>query len=345
MSFALRLAKSWPPEDWRDVTVVVAVSGGADSVSLLCGLHELRDQAAAGKLVIAHFNHRLRPAAEDDARFVKRLADELRIPCEVATAEKPLRLSGADGVEAEARSARYGFLRDVAQRVGARFVATAHTADDQAETILHRVLRGTGLAGLAGIPRARPLSESVTLIRPLLEFSRAEVVAYLAERRQSFCLDESNEDPSFTRNRIRHALLPQLAAQYNPNVREALLRLGRLAGEAQGVIEQVAKELERRAVRYPAGGSAGASPSQVVVDCEQVAHEPVHLIRELLVQIWKQSGWPQQQMGLDEWDSLAGMISQARPEKPVQNLPGQIRAERQADKLLLSRSTGPAVAD
>ena len=330
MSFTERLARSWPPEDWRDVTVVVAVSGGADSVSLLCGLQDLREKNAAGKLVVAHFNHQLRVAAEDDARFVEQLAKELQIACHVATAARPLRLSGADGIEAEARSARYEFLRQVAQRVGARFVATAHTADDQAETILHRVLPGTGLAGLAGIPRARPLSESATLIRPLLEFSRAEVVAYLAERRQSFCLDESNEDPSFTRNRIRHALLPQLAAQYNPNVREALLRLGRIAGEAQAVVEQAAAALSGRAVKY-------ASSERAVVDCSQLLDQPPHIVRELLVLVWKQQNWPQQQMGLAEWDLLAGLMSQTRAGKIVQNLPGNVRAERIDLQLILSR--------
>lgn len=330
MLFAHCLASSWPPDDWRDVTVVVAVSGGADSVSLLCGLHELRAENASGKLIVAHFNHRLRPAADDDARFVEQLAEQLDLICEVGVAEEPVKVSGGDGVEAEARSARYAFLLQTAQKYGARFVATAHTADDQAETVLHRVLRGTGIAGLAGIPRVRALSEAVTLIRPLLEFTRADVVEYLAARRQSFCLDESNEDPSYTRNRIRHALLPQLAAQYNPNVREALLRLGRLAGESQQVIEQAAQGLAKEVVR-------NESPNQVHVDCTNLASESTHLIREMLIAVWKHQAWPQQQMGLEEWDALAGMVQQSLADKQVQTLPGNIRAERHEEKLLLWR--------
>lgn len=329
MSFVTRLASSWPPDDWRDVTVVVAVSGGADSVSLLCGLHELRGNEASGKLIAAHFNHRLRPAADDDAQFVARLTEQLGVVCEVGVAAEPLNSSGGDGIEAAARAARYAFLLQVAQQHGARFVATAHTADDQAETILHRVLRGTGLAGLAGIPRARPLSEAVTLIRPLLEFTREEVVEYLAARHQSFCLDESNEDPSFTRNRIRHALLPQLAAQYNPGVRESLLRLGRIAGEAQQVIERAAAALAGKGVRY-------VSAQQVEIACAALASEPLHLIRELLVLVWKHQAWPQQQMGLDEWDSLAALVSVPSPDRQVQTLPGKIRAERSGDQLRLT---------
>lgn len=330
MSFALRLSRSWPPGDWRDVTVVVAVSGGADSVSLLCGLHELRGENASGRLIVAHFNHRLRPGSKDDARFVEQLAEQLGVTCEVGVAEEPIRSSGGDGVEAEARAARYAFLLQTAQQHGARFVATAHTADDQAETVLHRVLRGTGIAGLAGIPRVRALSEAVTLIRPLLEFTRAEVVEYLAARRQSFCLDESNEDPSYTRNRIRHALLPQLAAQYNPNVREALLRLARLAGESQQVIEQAAQALAKRVVR-------NESPNQVHVDCTDLARESPHLIRELLISIWKHQSWPQQPMGLDEWDALARMAQNSPADKQAQTLPGNIRAERREERLIFSR--------
>jgi tRNA(Ile)-lysidine synthase len=332
MSFIECLAKSWPPQDWQDVTVVAAVSGGSDSVSLLCGLHELREKQAAGKLIAAHFNHRLRPAADNDARFVERLAKQLDVPCEVGIAAEPVQSSG-DGVEAEARSARYDFLLQTAQKCGARFVATAHTADDQAETILHRVLRGTGIAGLAGIPRVRPLSEAVTLIRPLLEFCRADVVEYLSARHQSFCLDESNEDPSFTRNRIRHALLPQLAAQYNPNVREALVRLGQIAAGAQQVIEEAARRLSESCVQIQ-------SPERVEIDCPGLANKSAHLVRELLVLLWKDQKWPQQQMGLQEWNSLAGMIVQSSAEKQFRNLSGNIRAERRDNKLILSRASG-----
>jgi tRNA(Ile)-lysidine synthase len=323
------LASSWPPDDWRDVTVVVAVSGGADSVALLCGLHELRGPTGAGRLVVAHFNHRLRAAAEDDAQFVRQLAQRLDVDCDIGVAVELVSSSGGDGLEAQARAARYGFLLQTAQRYGARFIATAHTSDDQAETILHRIIRGTGLAGLAGIPRIRPLSEAVTLIRPLLSVSRDDVAAYLSARRQSYCLDESNEDPSFTRNRIRHALLPQLAAQYNPNVREALLRLGHLAGEAQRVIEKIAGDLATHTVK--------SGSRQLEIDCLQLLDQPRHLVRELLIFVWKQQNWPQQQMGLQEWDSLATMVFSPLPDKAIQNFPGNIRAERRQDKLFLSK--------
>lgn len=331
MSFLTRLGESWPINDWGDLSVVVAVSGGADSVALLCGLHELRAKEASGGLIAAHFNHRLRAGAEHDAQFVQQICQRLGVRCAVGVAEESIKEGADDGVEAAARVARYGFLLKTAEQAGARYVATAHTADDQAETVLHRVLRGTGIAGLAGIPRARQLSEAVTLIRPLLDFTRGEVVEYLAARHQTYCIDESNEDPSYTRNRIRHALLPQLAAQYNPNVRAALVRLGQLAGEAQQVIDQRVAAVAQKAVQID-------SADQVTVACKSLKKEPPYLIRELLIQIWKQQAWPLQQMGHAEWHALAELVAAKSSKHPSSlNLPGNIRASKEADQLQLTR--------
>src|SRR5436189_3233901 len=114
-------------------------------------------------------------------------------------------------LEAVGRRVRYDFLASVARETGAAWVATGHTADDQAETVLHRLLRGTGLKGLAGIPARRALAPGVDVVRPLLKVRRAEVLAFLQETGQRFRQDTSNVDPRFTRNRIRHELLPSLA--------------------------------------------------------------------------------------------------------------------------------------
>ena len=219
---------SWPKLgilfSWRDVTVMVAVSGGADSVALLLALRAITQQVA-GQLVVAHFNHRLRGAESDgDERFVRQLCQHAEIGCTVAHADGALASTG-DGVEAAARQQRYEFLRAAANHRGARYVVTAHTADDQAETVLHRVVRGTGLAGLSGIPISRRLSEMTTIIRPLLSARRSAVLAYLHDRQQPFREDSSNELVVFTRNRIRHQLLPLLEQQFNPQVVPSLLHL------------------------------------------------------------------------------------------------------------------------
>ncbi len=153
--FEQALATSWPAAEWQNLTVIVAVSGGPDSVALLRGLAALKRQAGGeGRLIVAHLNHHLRPEADEDSRFVAELAKRLELPFEggnAAVAELAARQG--DGVEVAAREARYSFLRQTAEKFGARYVAMAHTTDDQVETVLLNVLRGTGLAGLAGMPR------------------------------------------------------------------------------------------------------------------------------------------------------------------------------------------------
>jgi tRNA(Ile)-lysidine synthase len=302
--FEAKLADRWPPADWADVTVLLAVSGGADSVALLRAAEALkRKTGGAGRLAIAHFNHRLRgPEADADEAFVAALCERLGIVCEVGRAE--LRAADmAGGIEAAARQARYAFLADAAGRLGARLIATAHTADDQAETILHRIVRGTGIAGLAGVPRVRMLGP-FALVRPLLDFRRAEVLAYLGEIGQDFCHDASNDSPDFTRNRIRRDLLPRLAEQFNPEVVESLLRLGRLAGDVQAVVDSLVDALLDRCV---ARGSEGA----ILVRAAEVAGQPRYLVREVLIAAWRTADWPLQAMGFAEWDALAEMAQRA----------------------------------
>ncbi|MEZ6112062.1 MAG: tRNA lysidine(34) synthetase TilS [Pirellulaceae bacterium] len=249
-TFESLLAASWPPAAWHDVRVVLAVSGGADSVALLRAMSALKT-AGAGSLVVAHFNHALRgDESDEDERFVARLAKELAAECFVeradhATRRLDERAATAENVddaslaasEATSRAARYDFLIRVAQRSGARYVVTAHTLDDQAETVLHRIVRGTGLNGLRGIRRVRPLTPDVSLIRPLLSVRRSQVVAYLKKLGQAFRTDATNEQPVYTRNRIRLELLPLLAANYNSQITDSLVRLAELAGEACDVIQ------------------------------------------------------------------------------------------------------------
>ena len=173
-----QLAAAWAPEAWRDVTVLLAVSGGADSVALLRAMTAIKG-GGAGSLAAAHLNHQLRGAdADGDEAFVVELCTRLGITCEVGrTAAGELAAEAGDGPEAAARKARYRFLAATAARLGARYVVTAHTADDQAETILHRILRGTGIGGLAGIARTRPLAMPVG--RSITPSSRTEQCSVL----------------------------------------------------------------------------------------------------------------------------------------------------------------------
>ena len=225
---------------------VVAVSGGGDSVGLLRVVHRLAGPLGL-RLSVAHLNHGVRgEEARADAAFVAALAGSLGLPLVLGTWH-PTR---SGHFESDARRARYDWLTEVARVRGASVIAVGHTSDDQAETILHRIVRGTGLRGLSGIPSRRVLATSpqLTLVRPLLTVSRHEVCDYLAALKQPFREDASNADLSRTRARIRHDLLPKLAGEYNPNVAGALVRLGSLASAFERAIEADLSELEQAAV-------------------------------------------------------------------------------------------------
>ena len=199
-------------------TVIVAVSGGADSVALLDILVSLVDLRLS--LVVAHLNHSLRGVESDgDESFVRQLAAGYGLPFETRrvdvnylSAEKKLSLEEAG------RVARYEYLRELAVCHKASAIALAHHADDQAETLLMRLIRGAGVTGLAAMA---PKTED-GVVRPLLRVTRSEIELYLGHRGQTFRTDSSNTDTRFLRNRIRHDLLPYLAT-YNPSIRERLL--------------------------------------------------------------------------------------------------------------------------
>jgi tRNA(Ile)-lysidine synthase len=324
-----RLAEAWPPSAWADVTVLVAVSGGTDSVGLLRAMAALKT-GGKGRLCAAHLNHQLRAEADDDERFVVDLCARLKVACEVGHADVDgLAASAGDGIEAAARAARYRFLEEAAGRLGARFVVTAHTADDQAETVLHRILRGTGIRGLSGMGRVRPLGHAV-LIRPLLGIRRAELTAYLDALGQPVRHDQSNADRSFTRNRIRHELLPRLQKHFNPEIVDALLRLGTLAGEVQAVIDDDVEAWFDRCVVMD-------RPDEARIDLAELAGRPRYLIRELMTALWRQEGWPQQSMGMLKWDELCDMAT-SNDAAAKRVLPGGVVVEVADGEMRLSRT-------
>jgi tRNA(Ile)-lysidine synthase len=330
------LSASWPAEKWRDVSVVIAVSGGADSVALACTMADLKFRTGgAGNLTIAHFDHQLRPDSVADAEFVRSLADRIGVPFELGSAKAGAIVADRRGsIEAAARQARYSFLLQTAERLGARYVATAHTADDQIETVLFNVLRGTGLSGVAGIPRARLLSPAVTAIRPLLEARRTDVIEYLKLQGQGYRVDPTNASREFTRNRLRHELLPQLREQFQFDVDNSLLRLANIAGEAQQLIESVAEELLDRCL-LP---RESAADETVCLDIRPLANQDRHLVREMFVTLWRQRGWPLQVMGFEHWNSLAELAQRRDASQTVSSsltLPSNAVANVVDDQMLI----------
>lgn len=341
-----QLAEAWPTCEWRATHVVLGVSGGADSIALLRALATLKDRAGGpGKLFVAHLDHGLRgEEAQADVLWLRSLCNTLQVPLETASTNVNdlARLQG-NGWEAAARSARYDFLTRTAERFGARYVATAHTADDQAETVLHRIVRGSGLAGLAGIPQRRRLSASVTLVRPLLAVNRQDVLAYLRALGQEFREDSSNTDPRFTRNRIRHVLLPFLRNEFNAEVDQTLIRLALQAGEMQELLDTLVGDLfekcvvfedDRLAHRNLPPDESNPRAARIRVDTRPLAGQPMIVVCEVLKTAWQTAGWPLQAMGFAEWRSLATRTTPGDTASPW-ILPGNIRARNEAHLLVL----------
>jgi tRNA(Ile)-lysidine synthase len=225
----------------EDAHVAVALSGGMDSVVLL---HLLRFGGA--RVTAAHFDHAMRPGSDADARWVRGLCVAWGVPLVEARAEETLR------TEDEARRARYRFLRRAQAESGATHLATAHHADDQAETVLFRILRGTGVAGLAGIPER----DEGGLVRPLLPFWRAELKGYARENGLRWRTDPTNRALGPARNRIRNELIPRIEETLAPGARRSLVRLARLARAEEEEWSVLVRRATREAVKWEGEGAA-----------------------------------------------------------------------------------------
>ena len=244
--------------DLTGASVVVAFSGGSDSTTLLHSLYSLKDSLSL-ELHAAHLDHGLRPESSGaDADFAREFAEYLGIPFTTERVDtNALKAKHGLSVEEAARRLRYEFLSRVASKHGADCVALGHTLDDQAETVLLNVIRGTGLDGLSAMKAisSRKIGAGrVTLFRPLLSVSKSEILAYCAENDLDPRLDESNLSTEFTRNRIRLDLMPRLE-QYNPSIRNALARL---ASSASMDLDFIREEVERAARDIVAVDSHGA---------------------------------------------------------------------------------------
>ena len=213
-------------------TVLVAVSGGADSVALLCLLQGLAAEWRL-RLHVLHVDHQLRADSAADGDFVRVLGARLGVAVDVATVAVDRRGS----LEASARAARYAALEACADRIGASRIALGHTADDQAETVMMRLMQGAGVRGLAGIPPVRG-----QIVRPLIELRRSVLETELSRAGLTWVEDPTNRDPKFLRNRIRHELLPLLSDSYNPEIAQALARMASLARETVTALDATAAD-------------------------------------------------------------------------------------------------------
>ncbi len=319
----LAILQRWQTR-WLGPELVVAVSGGSDSVGLLRLLDELSPTLGL-RLSVAHLNHNTRgEASAKDAQFVAELAESLGWPFDCGQ-WTPTRTSH---FEADARKARMAWLLQIARDRKANAVAVGHTSDDQAETILQRILRGTGPRGLTGIPARRRLEEGIALVRPLLKVSRAEVRSYLLQKGQPWREDSTNFDLSRTRSRIRHDLLPKLIQEYNPQVADALIQLGQLTKGWEKALRPRVARIERAATLY-------RDPETIQLDRSVIVACPLPLRSEVLRRAWRLAGWPERAMNADRWHRLSKLVKQDRG---LESFGQGVVAEVTTNQLILRRT-------
>lgn len=310
--------------------VLAGVSGGADSVALLYLLHHLRPRLSFA-LSAVHVHHGLRGAEADaDAEFVQRLAWRLGVPCVVERAEVAAR-ARRDGISVEmaGRAARHAVFHRVARALGADRVATAHHADDQVETLLLRLLRGTGLQGLGGMAPCAVV-QGLTLIRPLLEVTHEDLVAFLEAHGLRWREDASNRDTAILRNRVRLELLPFLAAHFQGAVRANLLRTASAVRDDQAWLDQMAGPWMKKArLRTDA------------LRLDRLRAIPVAARRRVLVAWMLEQGIPGERLDFDLWTRLEDWLA---GDKARMSLPGGRMLVRSGSALTLVQSDQGRVA-
>ncbi len=321
-------------------TVVVGVSGGVDSTALLHILWKLNQHYLYGwNLHAVHLNHRFRGAeAEEDAAYVKRLCDSLGVTCHLYERDVPgyMRKTGMGAQEA-AREVRYRLFADVARQVGATKVAIAHHADDQVETILFRMLRGTGLRGMAGMRIRRWLVPGqVELVRPLLGVFRRELEVYCEEAGMSPRTDSSNLSRKYRRNRLRLDVLPLLET-INPRYREHLLRLADLAKDDDDCLTEIARRnLEQVIIARKPNTLVGINISRFQTGDLALQRRMITLILSYLSSDME---WSSQHV-----EAVLSVIVHENP-SAVLHLPAQITVQRVYERLFFAKNGTASVAE
>ena len=278
--------------------ILVGVSGGADSVALLHSLQGIKTENLKSEISVAHLNHGIRTEAADDARFVENLCRKLNIPFYSATVDIP-KIAAVTGVSPEmaARDARYRFFAETAENAGVSAVATAHTLDDQAETLLLKLCRGAGSAGLDGIADSTEI-HGLKVIRPMLTASRSDVENFLKENNISWREDATNSDTKLKRNYIRHEILPLLEQNLNPRIKEALARTCSIMAEDNCFMEQQALQ----------AFSSATANSAANLKVEPLQQMPPAIRRRVLRQWLIINGFTADKMRFDVIERITAMI-------------------------------------
>ena len=311
-------------------TVLVAVSGGADSMALLHTLWRLREPLAL-QLCVAHLNHQMRPNAADDATFVETVSRHLGIRYICDTRDVPTyRRQHKVSPEDAARRLRYAFLRATAAQLGANRIAIGHTADDQAETVLLHLLRGSGLRGLCGIPPVRGV-----IVRPLIHVSRTDILDYLHTHRLLFRDDPSNAQRQYSRNRLRLDILPALRQHFNPRLSHTISRTTQLLAEDEAALQGMAHQHFLAACL---AATSGAISLQITV----LTSLPLALQRRVLRQSLTEVMGDLHGITATHIASIVALMRSGAGHQRL-TLPRGVVVERRYDVVLIHRQTSTAL--
>ncbi len=312
--------------------ILVGVSGGADSVALLFVLHELA-KATGWELHVAHVEHGLRGEESiADARFVEELCRRLDVAFHLGQPNvKQFARQQGVSTQVAARELRYRFFQETARKIGAGKLALAHHADDQAETVLMRILRGTSVSGLAGIPLRRQL-DGVEVVRPFLHIGRKEIEAYCEMAHIPFRMDASNASTDYLRNKIRLQLLPLLQSEYNGNIKQALLQLGRIAADEDRFLQQQASALLDRV-------TAEKSDGRVTVRIAELLNAGLALQRRAITLILYYLCGHTREWEAKHIEQILRLAARSSPSAGI-DLPGGIRAWREYGFLHIGKQVG-----
>ena len=324
------LKDRWPVESWFRRPIMIAVSGGADSVLLLRILIDLQQiSEKKGEIIIAHVDHGTRDSSASDAEFIRLLAEQHGLQL-VSRRIDMGALKERTASEDTLRQARYEQLMDMAHSCGARYLATGHNLEDQVETALFRIFRGTAFSGLQGIPPLR-VDGAVSIVRPLLHVSRQTILAALKEIEQPFCEDPSNRESHYTRNFLRNEILPLLRTRF-PAIDGSIIKLVDMATEFEHYLNGQAESLR-------ASVSKNGDQELTLSKSELEQADPL-VIGQFFNQLWQERGWPRQDMSREWWRKLTDLARQ-REGQVVLNLPGDIRVESDPRRLRIKTESSP----
>jgi len=323
---ALKTIRSYDMVSPGDM-ILAAVSGGPDSVFLLHLLVRLKGKLGIRGLAVCNLDHGLRGReSREDSLFVKRCADRLGL--RFIHKRVKLKSRGAKGLSTEelARDARYGFFNEAAARAGATVIATGHTLDDQAETVLMRFIKGASLKGIVGISPARAHGK-FRVIRPLIELEKAEIARYLDDAGIPYRIDSTNAEPLYFRNVVRSEIVPFLE-KYNPRLKRSLFNLAEHLREDFEFISR-----EKRRVQKVMARRAGRG---VELRLKDIIVQPKAIQKEILRDSFERAGGEVKKLSFRHWKGVESLLKYGRRGNSI-DLPGSVRASRTAELLVFER--------